>query len=495
MAPMPQPEMLAAEAETHPATDVLIVGGGVCGTALLYVLARYTPLRHLTLVERYGHLAQVNSRASSNSQTIHCGDIETNYTLEKALKVQRIASMIGRYASQLPAPQRERCVFHTQKMVLAVGEAEVVKLRERFQRFSPHFQSMQWLDREVIAEWEPRVALVNGRPRPEELGAIGIRGEATAVDYEALAESFVGRAADLMATQPERTLGLHLGTELRSLTPDGDGFLVELHPSSGAEGAPGRFAGVQRLRARHVVVNAGAHSLLLAQRMGYGLQYSCLPVAGSFYFAPSVLRGKVYTMQNDKLPFAALHGDPDVRVEGQTRFGPTALLLPLLERYRPSSFAEFLEVLRLDGHVLAVFRQLFGDPEIRAYILRNLLYEVPGLRRRLFLADVRKIVPDMQIDDLHVAKGYGGVRPQLIDKQQHKLMLGEVSIEACPGLVFNVTPSPGGTCCLGNAVRDAQAIVERLGTQLDQQLLDRELLDPPKPQGLVTTAAPPSDTP
>jgi malate dehydrogenase (quinone) len=210
--------------------------------------------------------------------------------------------------------------------------------------------------------------------------------------------------------------------------------------------------------------------------MGYGLQYSCLPVAGSFYFSPAVLRGKVYTMQNDKLPFAALHGDPDVRVDGQTRFGPTALLLPLLERYRPASFREFLEVLRLDGRVLAVLGQLFGDREIRAYILRNLLYEVPGLRRRLFLEDVRKIVPDLQIDDLQFAKGYGGVRPQLIDKQQRRLLLGEVTIPACPGLVFNVTPSPGGTCCLGNAVRDAQSIVERLGAHLDQARLEQELV-------------------
>jgi malate dehydrogenase (quinone) len=230
------------------------------------------------------------------------------------------------------------------------------------------------------------------------------------------------------------------------------------------------------VRARYVVVNAGAHSLLLAQRMGYGLRYSCLPVAGSFYFAPSVLRGKVYTMQNDKLPFAALHGDPDVRVEGQTRFGPTALLLPLLERYRPASFVEFLRVLRLDGDVLAVLGQLFADPDIRAYILRNLLYEVPGLRRRLFLADVRKIVPDLQLDDLRFATGYGGVRPQLIDKQRRQLLLGEVSIPACPGLVFNVTPSPGGTCCLGNAVRDARAIADHLAVPLDERRLERELL-------------------
>ena len=495
---MPQSETLAADTGALPSTDVLIVGGGVCGTALLFVLARYTTLRHLTLVERHAQLAQVNSRASSNSQTIHCGDIETNYTLEKALNVQRIAGMISRYASLLPPDVRERCVFQTQKMVVAVGDAEATKLRERYQRFSPHFPHMQLLDKSAIAEWEPRVALVNGELRPEELVAIGIRGEATAVDYEALAESFVDQARDDLRVDRGRTLDLHLGTELCTLTADGDGFLAELAPWRGGEGGRGRVAETRHLRARHVVVNAGAHSLLLAQRMGYGLQYSCLPVAGSFYFAPSVLQGKVYTMQNDKLPFAALHGDPDVRVPGQTRFGPTALLMPRLERYRPDSFVDFLEVLRLDGDVLAVLRQLFTDPDIRAYIFRNLLYEVPGLRRRLFLADVRKIVPDLQVEDLRFAQGYGGVRPQLIDKARRLLLLGEVSIPACAGLVFNVTPSPGGTCCLGNAWRDARAIAERLGIHLDQRRLERELVlqpastlpDPPAgdPSGLSASS-------
>jgi len=41
--------------------------------------------------------------------------------------------------------------------------------------------------------------------------------------------------------------------------------------------------------------------------------------------------------------------------------------------------------------------------------------------------------------------------------------------------VFNVTPSPGGTCCLGNAARDMEAIVERLGCGFDRQRLAREL--------------------
>ncbi|MFM9109596.1 MAG: FAD-dependent oxidoreductase, partial [Prochlorococcaceae cyanobacterium] len=272
-------------------TDVLIVGGGVCGTALLFTLARYTDLGHITLLERYDRLAQVNSRVTSNSQTIHCGDIETNYTLEKALRVQRIASMIGRYADLLEPEQRQRCVFHTPKMVLAVGDDECARLRQRYERFSPHFPAMEWLEKGQIAQWEPAVALVDGQPRPDAIAAIGIRDEATAVDYEALSHSFVEQAQRAVAGSA-RTIDLQLGTSVETITPMGDRFLVHCRPSGGGER--------RRILARQVVVNAGAHSLLMAQRLGFGLEYSCLPVAGSFYFTPDLLRGKVYTVQNDR---------------------------------------------------------------------------------------------------------------------------------------------------------------------------------------------------
>jgi len=296
-------------------TDVLIVGGGVCGTALLFQLARYTDLGHVTLVERYGQVAQVNSKATNNSQTIHCGDIETNYSLDKALKVKRTADMVARYAELLPPQERQRCVFHTPKMVLAVGHQECEALRRRFELFSPHFPAMELLEKEQIAAWEPQVALVNGAYRPEPILAIGIRQSATAVDYEALAESFVQQARQAVAGT-DRQVDVQLGTRVARIEPQTDAsgvttFLVELRPHGTDEGAGPQST--RQLRARHVVVNAGAHSLLIAKELGFGLEYSCLPVAGSCYFTPDLLRGKVYTVQNDKLPFAALHGDPDVR--------------------------------------------------------------------------------------------------------------------------------------------------------------------------------------
>lgn len=476
--PATDPVDLSQPVDVDQTVDVLIVGGGVCGTALLFELARYTDVERILLVERYDALARVNSKATNNSQTIHCGDIETNYTLEKALKVKRTAEMIVHYAELLDPAVRERCVFRTPKMVLAVGEQECAFLRERFERFSPHFPAMELLEKEQIAEWEPQVGLVQGELRPEELVAIGIRRTYTAVDYQELSASFVAQAEEAVAGTP-RQLTVQLGTSVVAISPESDGYYwVELAPTRGCSAglaADSTPVAPYSVRARHVVVNAGAHSLLMAQRMGYGLEYSCLPVAGSFYFTPDLLRGKVYTVQNDKLPFAAIHGDPDVRAPGKTRFGPTALLLPLLERYKLASFWEFMKVLRLDWAVLAVLWQLLRIADIRNYIFKNLLFEVPWLRRRLFLADARKIVPDMRLEDLSFAEGYGGVRPQLIDKTNRKLMLGEASIAARPGLVFNVTPSPGGTCCLGNAARDLEAIVERLGCGFDRQRLAREL--------------------
>ena len=70
---------------TQAVYDVLIIGGGVSGTALLYELAQFTDLKNIALLEKYDSVAAVNSSARNNSQTLHCGDIETNYTLEKAV--------------------------------------------------------------------------------------------------------------------------------------------------------------------------------------------------------------------------------------------------------------------------------------------------------------------------------------------------------------------------------------------------------------------------
>lgn len=246
----------------------------------------------------------------------------------------------------------------------------------------------------------------------------------------------------------------------------------------------GKLFHLETVRGHHftadfVVVNAGAHSLYLAHQMGYGHEYATLPVAGSFYVSTKkILNGKVYMVQNPKLPFAALHGDPDILLGGYTRFGPTALVLPKLERFHGNATViDFFKTLRIDLHIFKIFYDLLKDSDIRNYILRNFLFEIPYFNKKLFIKDARKIVPSLQESDIEYAEGFGGVRPQVLDKKSEKLMLGEASINTGEGIIFNMTPSPGATSCLGNGIRDVAIIAAYLGLHFDEAAFKRELTD------------------
>ena len=405
--------------------DVLIVGGGVSGTALLYELARYTDLKSVGLVEKYDHVAIVNSHGRNNSQTIHCGDIETNYTVEKARVTKRTAGMVVNFATKLSESERDHIVYKYPKMVLAVGAKECQFLRKRFDTFKQLFPNLKLLERDDIAELEPKV--VEGRRPDEEIVALGSTDEYTAVNYTTLSEAFVSEG-EKAAAEKGMNFDVRLSTAVEDIRKEGDVYKVKTDKGE--------------LSARYVVVSAGGHSLLFAHKMGYGLDKSCLPMAGSFYFTPKVLNGKVYTIQNENLPFAAVHGDPDVLVEGKTRFGPTALMLPLLERYNGKTFWEFLKVLRMDRNVVKALWDLMKVRDIRNYIFKNFMFEVPVLRERLFHGDIKKIVPSLDVKDVSFAKGFGGVRPQLIDKSKQKLVMGEAKINPGTGIVFNMTPAP-----------------------------------------------------
>lgn len=436
--------------------DLLIVGGGVSGSALLYLTSHYSDIKHVCMLEKYAAPARVNSLHSNNSQTLHCGDIETNYKIEKALKVQRAARMVENYATS--QPDIDHLIFKYSKMVLGVGEKECHQLRERFEMLSPHYPRLNLMEAKDIARVEPAVAYSNSSMRPEEIVALGSEDEYTAVNFEALARSFVRQAQ----RHPEKDINVEYNQRVKHIKKQNDLFVIETNKTC--------------FRTKSIVVCAGGHSLKLAHDLGYGHHYSVLPVAGSYYFSPQVLKGKVYTVQNDKLPFAAIHGDPDVMVPGKTRWGPTALVLPVLERYNWDTVKDFFQIFRFDQKVANVLYDLIKVPDIRNYMLKNMLFEVPILRRNLFLKDARKIVPDMKYSELKFAHHVGGIRPQLIHKEKRQLMMGEAKIDTGAGAIFNMTPSPGATCCLENAEVDLRAIASFLDARIDEERFANDLL-------------------
>ncbi|RLA68222.1 MAG: malate:quinone oxidoreductase [Epsilonproteobacteria bacterium] len=443
--------------------NVLIVGGGISGTSLFYELAKYTNVKSLCLLEKYEALATLNSKGTSNSQTIHIGDIETNYTLEKAKITKRTAKMVEKFCLQYGL--ENKIMFSHQKMALGVGEKEVRFITHRYHEFKTLFPYLELWDLEKLKEIEPKVVYSDAaqtKVRPEPIIAMGTNTQYTTVDYGAMSEALAQKAQEASSI----TSDIFYNTKVDSIK-ELENKTFEIKSLDGTS-----------YTADFVVVNAGAHSLFLAHKMGYGKHMGCLPMAGSFYMTNGhFLNGKVYMVQNNKLPFAALHGDPDILAQGKTRFGPTALMLPKLERFKPGTYLDFFKTLNFDFKIVKIFWDLLKDRDIRNYVFKNFLFEVPLINKKLFVQDARKIVPSLSLEDIEYAKGFGGVRPQVLDKNKEKLMLGEASISPGNGLIFNMTPSPGATSCLGNAERDLKVIVDFLNLHYDESQLLKDLTE------------------
>jgi len=198
--------------------DVLIVGGGVSGTSLLYTLSKYTNIKKIGLIEKYSKLAQVNSKGTSNSQTLHFGDIETNYTPEKAEKVKEDANYVKNYLEDYKKKNDKKIFSKYHKMVLAVGTKEVEELHKRYPKFKKIFPELKEIKRNEIKRLEPRV--MQGRDPSEEVLALYSPNGYT-IDYGALSQSFVFEALKL-----NKSIEINLKTKLSGIKKVGNHYLI-----------------------------------------------------------------------------------------------------------------------------------------------------------------------------------------------------------------------------------------------------------------------------
>ena len=435
--------------------DVAIIGGGISGASLLYTISKFTDVEDVALIEKEDELAAINSHHTNNSQTLHFGDIETNYTLEKAEEVKEGAELLAGYLENRDSDRE----MHSKrsKMVLAVGDEEVEKLESRYHEegFGDLYPKLREIGREEIADLEPKV--VEGRDPNTELRALQTP-DGYVVDYGMVSKSFVDEANE------EEGVDVYTGTEVTNVEDFGEDFRIAT--------TNGRFS------ADAVVVAAGSHSLQIAKEMGYGENMSLLPVAGSFFLADDLLNGKVYTLQMKKLPFAAVHGDADVHDGSITRFGPTAKVVPELERGRLSTVTDFTDVFGFTPDSLLSYANILSDRILFPYVVRNLVYDLPEVGKRAVLPNVRKVVPTVDLSDIDRAKGYGGVRPQIVDTDAKDLDMGEAKITG-DGILFNITPSPGASTCLKNAMTDVQRVIDFLDDdhEFDEEAFRAETID------------------
>lgn len=414
--------------------DVIIVGGGVTGTALFYVLARDYGIRNIALIEKYTSVAQVNSHPLNNAQTSHDGGTETNLKPKHAREVKKAAVLLRAYIQARKAPGLFK---KTHRMVLGVGEKEIQILKERLKVLGSDYPDLRYVEWEELLDIEPMV--IYERDENELVGAL-VSSEGYAINYQRLSECFV---EDAIALNPSAKL--YFNTKITRVRKENGVFVLETNANI--------------YTADVVVFAAGAYSLWFAQELGYAKHLAILPVAGDFYSSGPFLRGKVYRMSD--LPFAAIHADPDVLNQKDTRFGPTVKLMPLMERRNLKTMWDFIKLPLVSLRGLWFLLTLLANRQLLVYTLKNMLYSVPIIGKYLFLCEARVIVPSLKYRDLKRRNGAGGIRPQIVNLDTLELEMGDKTIVG-DNCIFNTTPSPGASVCLGNAERDAKLVAEFL---------------------------------
>ncbi|MCL4363583.1 FAD-dependent oxidoreductase [Candidatus Marsarchaeota archaeon] len=423
--------------------DIIIVGGGITGAALLYTLSNYTNTDRILLIEKYDTLAKLNSNSINNSQTLHFGDIETNYTYEKAKETKATAERVLNYTSMLPRGKRKGLLESCQKMVLGVGEEEIEALEKIYaSKIKELFPGLKALDKKEISTVEPNVTYK--RDPKEKIFAL-ISDKGYMVDYGKLTLSYIENSFG----KGKANTHILFDTAVKKVKKSPDGYTV--------------FTDKHTFNARFVIFASGTYSLFFAKSMGYDKNLSILSVGGNFYISKRVLRGKVYRVQKGGIPFAAIHGDPDITNPAITRFGPTVTLPIQLERRHNGTSLDYIRTFDFDAPTISSLFKILLNKDIRRIIRKNMLYSAPVIGQYLFLKnEASVIVPSLRYSNLTFAGNVGGIRPQIIDENKRALSLGASKIKG-DGIIFNVTPSPGATSALSSALEDALYVSKSIG--------------------------------
>ena len=391
---------------------VVVVGGGIVGSAVARRLTLGEPRPEVTVVEK--ERAPARHQTSRNSGVVHAGIYYAPGSAKATLSREGVRRLRV-YCHERGLPYDE-----VGKVVVALDEAEVGRLRAieaRAQRNG--VPGLRWLDPEALRDVEPHA-----------VGRAALHSPTTAItDFSRVAAAMLEDAVD-------REARVLTGFEVTGI--DQRGGQVELRAADG-----------RHLRADRVVIAGGLHADRLAVLAGDGPSPAIVPFRGEYHrLAPAathLVRGLVYPVPDPRYPFLGVHLTRTTG--GEVLLGPNAVLATAREGYRRRD---------LD---LGVVRALATSSGFRRFARANLatgLHEVVGsVSRHAFVARARRYVP--AITDADVVPAGAGVRAQAMDPDGSLVEDFRFS-RVGPVLCIRNAPSPAATASL--AIADL--VVDRL---------------------------------
>ncbi len=388
--------------------EIAVIGGGIVGVATAMALAR-KGCDSLVVLEKEAQLA--THQTGHNSGVIHSG----LYYRPDSLKARNC--VVGREAlyafCAAEGIAHERCG----KVVVATAENEVARLTELEKRGRANgLSGIARLDARQLRELEPNIAGVAGLHVPE----TGI------VDYVAVTRA--------MARQVEALRGeIRTGCEVVGIAREGDRLVLRT----------GRGA----VHCRFLVNCAGLFSDRIARLCGMAPEVAIVPFRGEYYrlrpAAAPLVRNLIYPVPDPAMPFLGVHLTR--MVDGRVEAGPNAVLAWQREGYSRLSFSprDAWEILAYPGFWRLARR--FWRVGAREYLR--------SFSRRLFLADLRRLLPPLQLHDL--GEPGAGVRAQAVSRAGD--LLDDFHLCAGEGMVHVLNaPSPAATASLaiGRAIAE-----------------------------------------
>ncbi len=349
-----------------PHHDVVVVGGGIIGLAVLTALLD-AGRTSVALVERESSLAA--HQTGRNSNVIHSGLYYAPGSLKARLAVEGCAETKA-FCERFALPY-EACG----KVVVATSEDELPRMAELVRRGRVNGVEVQELDADGVREREPAVSAIGGLWVP----STGI------CDYGAITRRLGELAVARGAT-------IHAGRSVGSVRRRRRDVVVRTDRGD--------------LLARQVVVCAGLRSDEIARASGFDPGVRIVPFRGEYsdLRGPQAdrVRGLVYPVPDPAFPFLGVHATRGV--DGSVHVGPNAVLALAREGYdwrtlRPRELAGTLVdpgFLRLAGK-----QWRYGLGEMHR-----------SLSRRAMAASVARMLPGITADDLH--PNGAGVRAQAV---------------------------------------------------------------------------------
>lgn len=393
--------------------DVVIIGGGIVGTATAMSLAARG--RSVAVLEATDKLAAHQS--GHNSGVIHAG----LYYRPGSLKARLCAegrTELYRFCETEGISHR-RCG----KLVVASRDRDLPALDELERRGAANgLAGLKRLTAAELVEYEPEVIGVAGLWVPQ----TGV------VDYALVTAAYARRAAECGAE-------IVLNARVTGISAS--------NASVRCDTTAGEFS------SRFIVNCAGLQADRVARLGGEEPGVRIVPFRGEYYdlrpARSNLVRGLIYPVPDPALPFLGVHLSRTVH--DHVHAGPNAVLATSREGYSRHDVSprDLADTLRFSGFWRMARRHWrSGVGEMRR-----------SFSRRLFLRSIQELVPAVRDED--IVRGGSGVRAQAIDATG-KLLDDFHMVRSPRALHVLNAPSPAATASIAIGRTIANQVVDAL---------------------------------